>query len=61
VKPAQVAVFDQVVRMLVVSREADVSADVVQQRRILQPFALAVCQTLIAACLIEERQRSRAT
>jgi len=34
-EPAQIAVFDQVVRVLVMALVADVHADVVEQRRIL--------------------------
>ena len=56
-KPAQIAVLDQVVRMLVVSREADVTADIVHQRCVFQPFALAICESMHPACLIEECER----
>jgi hypothetical protein len=56
-KPAQVAVLDQVVGMLVVSREADVTANVVHQRRIFQPFALAVRESMHRTRLVEERER----
>ena len=55
--PAQVAVLDQVIRVLVVPRVADVHADVVQQRRVLEPLPLAVRQRVDAARLIEQRQR----
>src|SRR6185436_4750791 len=41
-EPAQVAVPDQVIRMLVVSFVADVHADIVQKGRIFQPFPLAI-------------------
>ena len=54
---AQVAVLDQVVRVLVVPLVADVDADVVQERRVLEPLALAIGQAVHAARLIEERQR----
>ena len=47
-KAAQVAVLDQVVRMLVMARVADVPADVVHQRGVLQPLALAVGQPVNA-------------
>jgi hypothetical protein len=50
---AQVAVLDQVVGMLVMAGEADVAADVMHQRRIFQPFALAVRQPMDRARLIE--------
>ena len=38
---AQVAVLDQIVRMAVVALVADVHADVVQQRAVFEPLALA--------------------
>ena len=41
---AQVAILDQVVRMPVMPLVADVDADVVQQRAVLQPLALAVAE-----------------
>ena len=43
---AQIAVLDQVVRVLVMARIADVRADVVQQRRELEPLALAIGQAV---------------
>ena len=52
-KAAQVAVLDQVVGMLVMSREADVTADVVHQRRIFQPFAFAIRKAMDRARLVE--------
>ena len=54
---AQVAVLDEVVGVLVMPRVADVRADVVQQRRKLQPLALAIGQRVCAARLIEDRER----
>jgi hypothetical protein len=42
IEPAEVAVLDQIVRMLVMPRVADVHADVVHQRRVLEPLALAI-------------------
>ena len=54
---AQIAVLDQIVRVLVVPLVADVHADVVQERGILEPLALAVGQAVDAARLVEERQR----
>ena len=56
---AQVAVLDQVVRVLVVALVADVDADVVEQRGVFQPLALAIGEPVNAARLVEER-RSRA-
>jgi len=54
---AQIAVLDEVVRVLVMTRIADVRADVVQQRRKLEPLTLAIGQHVTAARLIEDRQR----
>jgi hypothetical protein len=54
---AQVAVGDQVVRVLVVPFVADVHADVVQDRRVLEPLALAVGQAVNRPGLVEQRQR----
>lgn len=51
---AKVAVLDEVVRVLVMPWITDVRADVVQQRRKLEPFALAIGQRVRAACLIED-------
>ena len=56
-EPAQIAVLDEVVRVLVMPRIADVRADVVQQRRELEPLALAIGQPVDAARLIEDRER----
>ena len=50
---AEVAVPDQVVGVLVMPFVADMHTDVVQQRGILQPFALTVRQPVDAARLIE--------
>ncbi len=41
IEPAQIAVLDEVVRVLVVALVADVIADVVQERAVLEPLALA--------------------
>ena len=41
-EPAQIAVLDEVIGMLVMTRIADVRPDVVQQRRELEPLPLAV-------------------
>ena len=57
---AQIAVLDQVVRVLVVALVADVDADVVQERGVLEPFALAVGQAVDGARLIEQRRRRAA-
>jgi len=53
---AQAAIADQVLRMTMVTFVADVHADVVEQRRILEPLAFRVPQPVHAACLIEHRQ-----
>jgi hypothetical protein len=54
---SEIAVLDQVVRMFVVPLVADVDADVVQQRRVFEPLALAIGQSVSAPRLIEERDR----
>ena len=54
---AQVAVLDEIVRVLVMTWIADVTADVVQQGRELEPLTLAIGQHVRAARLIEDRQR----
>ena len=56
-EPAQIAVPDQVIRMLMVSFVADVDADVVQERRIFEPFPLAVRQPVYGAGLVEQGGR----
>ena len=53
---AQIAVLDQVVRMPVVTLVADVHADVVQERGVLQPLALAVGERVRAPRGIEQRK-----
>jgi hypothetical protein len=54
---AQIAVRDQIVRVLVVPLVADVDADVVQERGVLEPLAFPIGQAMNAASLIEQRQR----
>ena len=54
---AQVAVLDQVIGMPMVARIADVRAEVVHQRRILEPLALAIGQPVNGARLVEQRER----
>ena len=56
----QIAVLDQVVRVLVMALVADVDADVVQQRGVFEPLALAIGQPVDAARLIEQRDRPAA-
>jgi len=50
---AQIAVRDQVVRVLVMPFVADVHADVVQDRRVLEPFTLAIGEAVNRAGLVE--------
>ena len=57
VESAQVAVLDQVVRMPVVARIADVDAEVVHERAVLEPFALAIGEPVDRARLVEQRER----
>ena len=54
---AQIAVGDEVVGMLVVSFVADVDADVVQDRGVLEPLALVVGEAMDGAGLIEQPDR----
>jgi hypothetical protein len=56
-EPAQIAVPDQVIRMLMVPLVADVDADVVQKGRIFEPFLFAVRQPVYGPGLIEQRRR----
>jgi len=51
----EIAVLHQVVRVLVVPLVADVDADVVQDRRVLEPVALAIREAVDGARLVEER------
>ena len=53
-KASQVAILDQVIGMLVMSREADVAADVVHQRRKFEPFAFPVGESVYRARLVEQ-------
>jgi hypothetical protein len=54
---AQMAVADQIVRVLVMLLVADVDADVVQDGCVLEPFALAIGEPVDRAGLIEQRDR----
>ncbi len=56
-EPAQIPVLHQIVRMLVMAGIADVGADVVQQRRELQPFPFEIGQPVHRARLIENPSR----
>ena len=53
----QIAVLDQIVRVFVVALVADVRADVVEQRGVLEPFTFPVGQSVHAARLLENRDR----
>jgi hypothetical protein len=57
IEAAEIAVLDQVVRVPVMALVADVHADVVQQRAVLEPLAFAIGQAVHAPGLIEDRQR----
>ena len=57
IESAQVAVLDQVVRMLVVTLVGNVDADVVQQCRVVEPLALAIGEAVDGPRLIEEMKR----
>ena len=54
---AEIAVLDQIVRVLVVAFVADVRADIMEQRRVLEPFAFAIGQAVDAARLLEQGER----
>jgi hypothetical protein len=56
-EPAQIAVPDQVIRVLMVSFVADVDAHVVQEGAILEPLPFAVRQPVYGPGLIEQRRR----
>jgi hypothetical protein len=53
---AQVAVANQVLRVDVVPLVADMDADIVEDRRVLEPLALAVGEAVNRARLIEQRR-----
>ena len=53
---AQVPILDQIVRVLVVTLVADMDADIMQQARVLEPFALAVREAMHAARLVEQQR-----
>ena len=53
---AQVAVLDQIIRMLVVARIADVDTQIVHERRELEPLALPIGQAMHGPRLVEECQ-----
>jgi hypothetical protein len=53
IEATQVAVLDQVVRVLVMALVGDVDADVVEQRGIFQPLALAIGERVGPARLLE--------
>jgi len=54
VKPAKVAIADKVVRVLVMPDIADVDADVVQHRGVLEPLAFPVGEAVRTARVVEE-------
>ena len=56
-EPAEIAVLDQVVRVLVMALVADVNADVVQERGVLEPVPLAIGQPVNRPRLVEQRDR----
>jgi hypothetical protein len=56
-KTAEIAVLDQIVRVTMVTFVADMDAGVVQNGRVLEPFALLVGHAVDGARPVEERQR----
>jgi hypothetical protein len=55
-EPPQIVVPDEIVRMFMMPLVADVHADVVEQRRVLEPFAFAIRQSVDAARVVEQRR-----
>ena len=53
----EVAVLGQIVRVLVMAFVADVHADIVQNRRVFEPLALAIRQAVNCARVVEQRHR----
>src|SRR5207253_7263834 len=53
----QIAVSNQIVRVLMMALVANVDADIVEERCIFQPLALAVREAVNHPCLVEERNR----
>jgi hypothetical protein len=53
---AQIAVFDQVIGVTMVTFVTDVDAGIVQNGRVLEPFALLVGHAVNGACPVEERK-----
>jgi hypothetical protein len=56
-EPPQIPILDQVIGVFVMALVADVYADIVQQGRVFQPFALAVGQPVHGPCLVEDGER----
>ena len=56
IEAAQAAVLDEVVRVLVMALVADVHADVVEQRAVLEPLAFARAEPCRVAGRVEERR-----
>ena len=54
---AEIAVGDEIVRVLVVPFVADVDADVVENRGVLEPLALVISESMNRARLIEQADR----
>ena len=57
IEATQVAVLDEVVRMFVMALVADVQSDVVQQRGIFEPLALADAEPVGVSRGVEQRDR----
>jgi hypothetical protein len=57
IEPAQVAVLDEVIRVLVMAFVADMDADVMQERAVLEPLPLPVAESVVALGRVEERER----
>jgi len=57
IESTEIAVLDQVVRVLVMAFVADVDADIVQDACIFEPLAFAIGQPVDAPCLVEQHRR----
>jgi hypothetical protein len=56
IEAPQISILDQIVGVAMMAVIADVYANVVQERRIFQPFTLAIAQAVNATRLIEDAE-----
>jgi hypothetical protein len=57
IEPAKIPVLDQIIRVTVMTLVADVHADIVEQRSVLEPLAFLVRESVCASGLVEDTQR----